>query len=46
MSQTTQLNEYETRLVRLQQLKDAGVIPYANKYNKQHDISELIELSK
>ena len=41
----TPLNEYETRLQRLQQLKSAGVIPYANKYNKKHAISDLIAVS-
>lgn len=36
-----QLNEYQTRLQRLEQLKAAGVIPYANKYDKQQSIKEL-----
>ncbi len=39
-----QLNEYETRLQRLQQLKDAGVIPYANRYDKKQNLSTLAEL--
>jgi len=39
-----QLNEYETRLQRLQQLKEAGVIPYANKYDKTHTSADLISL--
>ena len=41
-----QLNEYQTRLQRLEQLKAAGVIPYANKYNKTHTCEELVQLSK
>lgn len=40
----TQLNEYETRLQRLEQLKSAWVIPYANKYNKQYSIQHLKEI--
>ena len=43
---TEQLNEYETRLARLQTLKAAGVIPYANRYDKQQDILKLVEIGK
>ena len=38
------LNEHETRLQRLTQLKEAWVIPYANKYDKTHDITTLIKI--
>lgn len=44
MIMSEQLNEYETRLQRLQQLKDAGVIPYANRYDKKQNLSTLAEL--
>lgn len=41
-----QLNEYETRLQRLEQLKTAGVIPYANKYDKQQSLLELTAIGE
>lgn len=37
------LSEHEVRLAKRQQLIDLGIPPYAPKYDKQHDISELIE---
>lgn len=40
----SQLTEYETRLQRLQQLKKAWIIPYANKYDKQYDLDKLVEI--
>ena len=41
-----QLNENQTRLLRLQQLKDAGVIPYADRFDKQQDIQSLVTLGE
>ena len=41
-----QLNEHQTRLLRLQQLKEAGVVPYANRFDKQNDIQSLVTLGE
>ena len=46
MTEKNKLNEYETRVQKLHQLKAAGIIPYANKYEKKQSIKELQEISK
>ena len=38
---TEQLDEYQTRLEKLHALKAAGIIPYANRYEKVQSISDL-----
>jgi len=40
------LNEYQTRLQKLEQLKASWVIPYANKFNKTHSTQELVTLAE
>ncbi len=41
-----QLNEHETRIRRLQQLRNAGVIPYAQSFAKSHTCADLIALGE
>lgn len=36
------LSEYEVRKAKALQLKEMGIIPYANRFNKKHTIAELL----
>lgn len=40
----THLDEHQTRLLKLTQLKEAGVIPYANQYDKTHSTTDLMQI--
>lgn len=46
MSASEQLNEHQTRLLKLQQLKEANIVPYANKFDKTHNTQELYTIGK
>lgn len=43
MTESLHLDEYQTRLLKLHQLKEAGVIPYANNFPKTDLIAQLNE---
>jgi lysyl-tRNA synthetase class II len=38
------LDEHQTRVQKLNQLKQAGVIPYANRFEKTHSTHDLHEI--
>lgn len=38
-------NEYQTRIAKVQELKDAWIPPYANEFQKQFSLQELIDKS-
>ena len=45
MNETAHLDEHQTRLAKLHQLKDAGIVTYAHKYDRTHTIAQLREKS-
>lgn len=46
MSENIHLDEHQVRLQKLTQLKEAWVIPYANKFDKQQSTTDLVKISQ